>query len=188
MTPRRLRRIGAKLICGLGVGLLLVVEVLRAQEAPPSEYQIKAAFLFNFAKFVEWPAKAFATPTSPLIIGVLGDNPFGDDLERTVRGKSVNNHPLVIREKLVSITDATNCHVIFISSSESKQVPELLDAVRNTSVLTVSEMEHFTDAGGMINFVLEANKIRFQINDDAAKKAGLKISSKLLSLAVQPSH
>src|SRR5664279_2589147 len=104
---------------------LLSVGDGRAQESQPTEYQIKAAFLFNFAKFVEWPPEAFADANSPLVIGVLGENPFGDDLERTIRGKTINNRPLVIKE-FRSPAEATNCHVLFISTSEKQRLPEIL--------------------------------------------------------------
>ena len=169
------------------MSLLLTLVSSRAQDPPPSEYQLKAAFLFNFAKFVEWPPVAFATSTSPIVVGILGENPFGDDLERTIRDKSINNRSFVIKE-FHSPTEVTNCHVLFISASEKKRLPEILSSLSGTNVLTVSETEDFIASGGMINFVQENNKIRFQINAVAAKKANLKISSKLLSLAVSPAR
>jgi hypothetical protein len=173
------------MVC-LSLALLLPVGGI-AQEPQPSESQLKAAFLFNFAKFVEWPPAAFAEATSPMVIGILGENPFGDDLERTIRGKTINNRPLVVRE-FRSPGEATNCHILFISASEKKRLAEIFDGLHGKSVLTVSETDGFTEAGGMINFVAEGNKIRFQINDAAAKGAGLKISSKLLSLASRPAR
>jgi hypothetical protein len=157
----------------------------RAQDSQPSEYQLKAAFLFNFAKFVEWPPAAFAAGTSPIVIGVLGENPFGNDLEATIRNKQINNRSLVVQE-FKSPAEATNCHILFISASEKTRLPEILSGLSGTNVLTVSELEGFTTAGGMINFVHENNKIRFQINDAAAKNANLRVSSKLLSLALPP--
>jgi len=122
-----------------------------------------------------------------MVIGILGDDPFGGDLDRTLRSKLINEHPLRI-EKLPSPTEATNCHILFICSSEKQRTAEILKGLQSTSVLTVSETEGFTDAGGMINFVKASNKIRFQINDPAARKAKLKISSKLLSLAMPSSR
>jgi len=153
-----------------------------AQNPPPTEYQIKAAFLYNFAKFVEWPAQAFPGPTSPMVVGVLGENAFGDNLERAIRDKTVNNHPFQFKQ-FHSVTEATNCQILFISASEKSRLPRILAGLRGTSVLTVSETDQFIKAGGMINFVIEDNRVHFQINDQAAKQAGLKISSKLLSLA-----
>jgi hypothetical protein len=154
-------------------------------QVQPTEYQVKAAFLFNFAKFVEWPSAAFDDPTSPIVIGILGDNPFHDDLANTIRGKKIDEHPLVVKE-VHSATETTNCHILFISTSEKKRLPEILTGLKGASVLTVGEMDHFTEAGGMINFVLEKTKIRFQINSDAASTVRLKISSKLLNLAQPP--
>lgn len=170
-------------ILALVSAVLMAINSGRAQDSPPSEYRLKAAFLFNFAKFVEWRPEAFADAKSPFIIGVLGDNPFGSELEQTVAGKKINDHPITILP-FRAAADATNCHILFISTSEKQRLPQIFESLRGASVLTVSETAHFTEAGGMINFVPEGNKIRFQINDDAAKAARLKISSKLLSLAI----
>lgn len=161
---------------------LLLASSSSAQQAQPSEYQVKAAFIFNFAKFVEWPAAAFADKKSPLYIGVLGDNPFGADLERFIRDKTMNDHPLTMRE-CRTLEEAKKCHILFISASEKKRLPEIFQALQGANVLTVSETDGFTETGGMVNFVSEGNKIRFHINDGSAKSAGLKISSKLLILA-----
>jgi hypothetical protein len=154
-----------------------------AQAPAPSEYRIKAAFIFNFAKFVEWPVEALPADNSPFVIGILGENPFGSDLEQTVAGKKINDHPITIRPFLTA-GQATNCHILFISSSEQKRFTEIIQGLRGSAVLTVAETDGFVAAGGMVNFLQEANKIRFQINDGAANAARLKISSKLLSLAV----
>jgi len=179
-------RSGATLLLSLSLIWLLVVGGNgHAQESQPTEYQIKAAFLFNFAKFVEWPPRAFAGKASPIVIGILGENPFHDDLARMIQNKTVDDHPLVIKE-LRSPTEATNCHILFISASEKERLPAILERLKGASVLTVGETDRFTETGGMINFVLKGNKIRFQINKDAATSAGLKISSKLMSLASRP--
>jgi len=153
------------------------------EDSQPTEYQIKAAFIFNFAKFVEWPAAAFAKASSPIVVGVLGENPFRDALEKTIKNKTVDEHPVIIRE-FRAATDATNCHILFISGSEKGRLPQILKQLNGRNVLTVGEMPGFTGEGGMINFVLDGTKIRFQINNDAANSAGLKISSKLLKLSV----
>jgi hypothetical protein len=169
----------------LGLLLLRAGGLADAQEdSQPTEYQIKAAFIFNFAKFVEWPAAAFAKASSPMVVGVLGENPFHDALEKTIRNKTVDEHPVIIMQ-FRSATDATNCHILFISSSEKARLPQILKQLNGSSVLTVGEMPGFIEAGGMINFVLEGTKIRFQINNDAANSVGLKISSKLLNLGVR---
>jgi hypothetical protein len=173
-------------IFGLNLILLMLISGTgRAQESRPTEYQIKAAFIFNFAKFIDWPPKALPQATSPIIIGILGENPFHDDLARTIRDKTIDDHPLVIKE-FRSLVQATNCHILFICTSEKNRLPEILRDIKGTSVLTVGETERFTEIGGMINFVFEGTKIRFRINNDAATSAGLKISSKLLSLALHP--
>jgi YfiR/HmsC-like len=163
------------LIFSLGLGGL-------AQNTGPSEYQIKAAFLYHFAEFVQWPPGTFDGPASPIVVGVLGKNVFGDNLEQTIRNKTINNHPFQFKEFHL-VREATNCQILFISPSEEKRLPEILKGLSGTSVLTVSEIDHFTEAGGMINFIIEDDEVRFQINDEAAKKARLIISSKLLTLA-----
>lgn len=161
---------------------LLTFCALGAEEPQPSEYQLKAVFLYNFAKFVEWPSESFPTTNAPFTIGVLGQNPFGDTLDGTVRHKSLNGHPLVI-QYFRSILEATNCQILFISNSERKRLPEILKAVSAGNVLTVSETDRFLQAGGMIRFFMDENKVRFDINDEAARNARLRISSKLLSVA-----
>jgi hypothetical protein len=156
------------------------------QEALPSEYQMKAAYLYNFAKFVEWPPAALPTTNSPIIIGVLGDDPFDGFLDSTVQHKTIDGHPLAIR-RLKTAAEAKTCHVLFISSSEKKNWPEISAALAGASVLTVSEnWDHFTAQGGMILLFMEGKRIYFEINNDAARKAGLKISSKLLLLGKKP--
>ena len=182
MRCRSISFLGLSLIC-----LLLAGGIGRAQQAQPTEYQIKAAFLFNFAKFVEWPPAAFAEATSPIVIGILGKNPYNEDLARIIRDKKVDDRPLVIKE-LRSPTETTNCHILFISTSEKTRLPQIIKSLRGTSVLTVGEMDRFVENGGMINFFLESGKIRFEINNAAATSAGLKISSRLLALASSPQH
>lgn len=153
----------------------------------PTEYQLKAAYIYHFAQFVEWPPSAFPQANSPLIIGVLGENPFGNDLRRTVQGKLLGNHPIVVQE-FHSLSDLTNqCQILFISSSE-KRLPDIFTSLNGTSTLTVGESDRFAEAGGMIRFVPEGGKIRFQINQTAVEKAGLKMSFKLLSLASKVTH
>lgn len=188
MTWRFRQAIG--LDCGLLLGLMALLAAAligRAYAAQPSEYELKAAFLYHFAQLVNWPPEAFAKADSPMAIGVLGENPFGKQLEESLRGKSVNGHPLAVKEFQTTEQGANTCHILFISRSEREHLPEILAAVRGKSVLTVGETDHFTEMGGMINFTLDGTKIRFQINDAAAKAVGLKISSKLLSLATNKS-
>jgi hypothetical protein len=167
----------------LSLGWLFSIAPGLAQVSSPSEYQIKAAFLFNFVKFIDWPPEAFADEKGPFIIGILGDNPFGNDLERTVAGKIINDRPITVQVFHTS-EEATHCQILFISSSEKKHFPEIIKSFDGAAILTVSDTDRFIEAGGMVNFVKEASKIRFQINSGAAKAARLKISSKLLSLAI----
>jgi len=162
----------------LGTMFLLCASA-SAQEA--SEYQVKAAFLYNFAKFVEWPANVGAGSDVPLVIGVLGKDPFGREIDRAVEGKTVNGRRLMIK-RFSSLEAYEYCHILFVSSSERNNLPQIIAAVRNSSVLTVSETDRFAHIGGIINFVTIENRIRFEINQAAAERAGLKISSKLLSL------
>jgi YfiR/HmsC-like len=150
----------------------------------PTEYQIKAAFIYNFTRFVDWPTQAFADASSPMTIGVLGKNVFGDNLQQAISGKTIMGHVLQFRQ-FDAVTDVTNCQVLFISDSEKSHLSRILSRLQGAYVLTVSEnTEDFIGAGGMINLVIMDNKVRFEINNDAAKKAGLTISSKLLSLAI----
>src|SRR5579859_4405517 len=155
-----------------------------AQEAAASEYQVEAAFLYHFAEFVVWPAQSFPRPDSPFVIGVLGDNPFGEALQEAIRDKAINGHPMqLVQLESRSLAELGHCHILFISPSQRKRLPEILQTLNQKSVLTVGRMERFTELGGMINFFIEGKRVRFEINDEAARKAGLKISAKLLTLA-----
>lgn len=153
----------------------------RATAQELNEYEVKAAFLYNFAKFVEWPGNFSADPNAPMIIGILGRDPFGGEIDRAIEGKSVNGHHLTIK-RFSTLDGYKSCQILFVSSSERNNVPRILAAVANSSVLTVSETNRFAQIGGIINFITIENRIRFEINQAAAARAGLKISSKLLSL------
>lgn len=146
------------------------------------EYQIKAAFLYNFSQFVEWPAGAFPSAHSPLVIGVIGADPFGSYLDDVVRGETVNSHPLVV-QRFRRVEEIKTCHVLFVSQSEANQVEQVLSHVRGRNILTVGDFEGFATRGGMIRFVTENKKIRFRINVRVARAAKLIISSKLLRAA-----
>jgi hypothetical protein len=147
------------------------------------EYQTKAAFLFNFAKFVDWPPHKFTEPDSPLIIGVVGTDPFGGLLEEAAQDKRINDRTVMVRH-IESMEELRKCHIIFICRSEVSRLAPILWEVRGDNVLTVGETDKFISRGGMINFVMIGDTVRFQINDAAARHAGLKISSKLQQLAV----
>jgi YfiR/HmsC-like len=147
-----------------------------------SEYQVKAAYLFNFLKFVEYPGESFLDPLAPIVIGVVGDDPFGDALPQVVIGKTVQGRDLVIHAYRAG-EDLRGAHILFISASERKRLPMILSSLRGSSVLTVADTEGFLDAGGMIQFLNENGRVRFAINVDATGRGKLKMSSKLLSLA-----
>jgi len=148
----------------------------------PSEYQVKAVFLYNFAKFVEWPSHALAAPSDPIVLGVLGDDPFGQTLEETLHGKSANGHPIAIR-RFKSEKQLKGCQIIFVSGSEKDRLRDIFRGLSNSDALTIGDTDGFAREGGIINFVLQENHVRFEVNIDAAERAHLKISSKLLSLA-----
>jgi len=147
-----------------------------------NEYQVKAAFLYNFAKFVEWPAQSFKGPDDPLTICIVGQNPFGRMLEDTINGKTLERRSFVVRD-VPDIQQVGGCHILFVSSSERKNLQSILESIKTPGLLTVGETEGFAANGGVINFKLESGKVRFEINLEAAAKAGLQIRSNLLSLA-----
>jgi hypothetical protein len=146
------------------------------------EYQLKAAFLFNFCQFVDWPPETFSSADEPLVIGVLGTNPFGNYLEETVSGEKIGTHPVTIRY-YKETEDVDDCHLLFIGGRDTIESSEGIAAVKGKSTLTISDQPGFLKQHGMIRFVNQQNKIRFEINVEATKAAGLAVSSKLLRLA-----
>jgi hypothetical protein len=164
----------------LASGALLFLLALGVPAATPSrEYQVKAVFLFNFTQFVEWPPAAFADAQAPLVIGVVGNDPFDGFLDETVGGEKSDGHPLTVR-RFQPGDDVTGCQVLFISRSLAGKIGEVLAQLKGRNILTVSDADSFARFGGMIRFVTVNNKIRLRINLDAAKAAGLTLSSKLL--------
>lgn len=145
------------------------------------EYQVKAVCVLNAARFVSWPGSAFPDAQAPLVIGILGDNPFGSALHDVVNGATVRQRRIVVRR--VGLTDARECHILFVSRSERDRVPAILDSLRETSVLTISELDRFVPDGGIIGLALHQGKIRFEVNQEAANRAHLKIDSQFLLLA-----
>jgi hypothetical protein len=145
----------------------------------PNEYQVKAVFLFNFGQFVEWPASAFDTPQAPFIIGVVGEDPFGETLDDVVRGESVGSHSLMVR-RFKDAADISGCHILFIGRDERDQLDDVLAVARGQSILTVTDIAGAEKQGAMIVLVNERNRIRLRINLAAAKASQLVISSKLL--------
>ena len=157
----------------------------RSALAAPTAQQVEAVFLFYFSQFVDWPPRAFADARSPIVIGVLGDDPFGGALDQAAAGERVNGRPVLVR-RLKSVEEATGCHILYISPSESPRLPQILSTLKGRSVLTVSDLDHFVRSGGMIRFVLIDQHVRLLINARAAQAAGLTLSSKLLRAAAAP--
>jgi hypothetical protein len=160
---------------------VLPVRGIDAQEAP-TEYQVKAAYLLNFLKFVEWPGDPNADTHERWIVGVVGENPFGDELSQIIKGKTVQGHQLEVREFRPG-EDLRVCRVLFMSVSEKKRLASTLAGLNGSSVLTVGDMDHFIESGGMVQFVMEEKRVRFAIDIGATSRSRLKVSSKLLSLA-----
>ena len=154
----------------------------RAQAVPSLEYQLKAAFLLNFAKFIEWPPDAIPGNMTPLAICVFKYDPFGSALEEILRGKNINDRALVAR-RVKDLQELRSCQVLFVSAKEDKSLPDILSSARGSSLLVVGESEDFAQRGGGIQFVLEANKLRFAVNVDALQRARLSVSAKLLTMA-----
>jgi len=163
-----------------GVLVFSVAMITQAQSA--TEYQVKAAFLFNFAKFVEWPAEAFSTADAPLQICVWGQDPFGRDFEQVVADKAVNGHRIEIVHP-EGIPQARACQVLFISSTKKDQVQQILLGLKGASVLTVGDTDSFAQFGGVIGFILDEGRVRFEINQKAAEQSRLKLSARLLTVA-----
>jgi hypothetical protein len=163
----------AVVLCSLTIGT-------RAQVA--GEYQVKAAFLYNFAKFVAWPPGSFSDGSTPIRICILGQDPFGPELRNITNDKTVNGRKLEV-DQVIDLQVARTCHILFIASSEKTQLKRTFESLRGADVLTVGETKGFAELGGIVNFVLEDNRVRFEVNQKAAAQAGLTISSKLLAIA-----
>jgi len=162
--------------------LLVCAARLGAQAAKASEAQVKAVFLFNFAQFVDWPAESVADSQAPLVIGILGEDPFGDFLDATVRGERRGARPFAIH-RYQRVDDVTRCDILFIGQSAGDAPEEIIARLKNRPILTVSDADRFAQRGGMIRFVTDRGRIRLQINPAAAEAAHLTISSKLLRVA-----
>ena len=164
---------------------LLTAAPSRAQNtdsSDSSEYLIKAGFTYNFAKLMEWPSGAFAQPDSPIVIGVLGTDPFNGTLDQVLKGKQANGRAFEVKH-LKWGADLRGCNILFVSDSETGHLDELFHSIKGLPVLTIGETPGFAQRGGIINFVVEDNRVRFEIDVDAAKQANINISSRLLSLA-----
>ena len=150
--------------------------------AQNAEHVVKAAFIVNFVTFIEWPARAFDSEDAPFVIGIVGEDAFGSVIDRAAKEKNADGRAFVVK-RLEWGSEMKGCHVLFLSASEKDKLKELAELLKDTPILTISETPGFTKHGGIINFFVEDEKVRFEINVDAAKRAKLAISSKLLRLA-----
>jgi hypothetical protein len=174
LTSRLRAVVAASLLATMGAAPVVAQAPRQA-----SEYQVKAAMVYGLLKFVEWPADAFSTAAAPVSICLVGADPFGPLLDDAVRGRLMAGHPIVIRR----LTDAVaGCHLLFISTSESRRLPVILDRLAATSVLTVSDLDDFAAHGGMIEMRSQRDHVAFVFNVDAADRAHLRLSARLLSL------
>jgi len=166
---------------GSALGLTLVLAgLLEPVEAPrPTEYEVKAAFLYNFAKFVKWPDSAHG---SPFVVAVMGDDPFGEILDRTFAGKTIDGRKIEVR-RVRTPSPPSDAQILFIGASEKPHLAQILKSLEGGSALTVADMEGFTERGGMIAFRLRSEVVNFDINLDQVERARLKMSSQLIRLA-----
>lgn len=155
-----------------------------AQELPekPSEYQVKAVYLYNFAKFVEWPADESAGREDAFTVCILGRDPFGAFLDQTLAGETLHGKRAVTK-RIVSGGDTSDCEIVFVSKSERHGLRSILGSLKKKSTLTVSDIEGFSERGGMIQLMLDEDRVRFEVNLTAATRAGLTLSSELLKVA-----
>lgn len=166
----------------LAVGWVLVaVPCLRAQGSKPTDYDVKAVYLYNFGRFVEWPARVIARSDS-FTVCVLGQDPFGPTLDATLAGETIGGKS-VAAKRIATPQEAVNCQIVFMSSAEDSRLDKIIQALDKGAVLTVSDMPQFSQRGGMIQFVLEGKKVRFEVNLTAVQRAGLTLSSELLKVA-----
>ena len=181
----RRRRAPCAFLCALfvmGVGWIAGTSVSSAEEPMSSEYQVKAAFLINFPKYVDWPAEAFAATNSPIVIAVLGQTKVTAEIQKIIAGRTVNGREIVLK-RLASGEASGVCHILFISAAEQQHSPSLLTQLKDASVLTVGESDDFLERRGIINLARRDQKIALEVNLTAADKARIKISSKLLGVA-----
>ena len=165
------------------IGLTLIGLAAKSPaQTTSTENNVKAVYLFHFAQFVDWPTNAFPNAQAPMVIGVLGRDYLSRSIEEAVSGEVAHGRKLAVK-RCVDVDDAKTCHILFISRSEADRLERILSRLEGKSILTVSDIEGFTTRGGMIRFITERNHIKFRINNPAAEKAGLTISSKLLRLA-----
>jgi hypothetical protein len=162
-----------------GLLLILLFSAAVGKAEPLAEYRVKAVFLFNFAQFVEWPPQAFRGPDTPFVIGILGNDPFGAEIDTVVQGETVGQRRLIV-ERYRNVGELQNCNILYIGRTEIEHLPQILAAVRGRSILTVSDADDADQSGVMIRLLTQHSHIRMQIDVGAAKRDNLTISSKLL--------
>jgi hypothetical protein len=166
----------------LAVVLACAASVGRAQPPAPSEPEVKAAMLLNFARYTDWPSAAFASATNSLVIGIVGKDPFGVILDKTCSGKSINGRSIVVK-RLSADQNLTQCHLLFVPASEKRRQRDMLGKLRESPVLTVGEDDDFLDRGGAVQLLLKDGSVRFSVNLYAVKAARLRINSSVLQFA-----
>jgi len=164
------------------IAILSLMNCTRYAAQSATEYQVKAAYLFNFLKFVEWPQDSPPDPQAKWVIGIVGDSPVGTELSKLAEGRNVLGRDLQIK-KLQAADNLRSCNILFISETERKHVPAILTALRGSSVMTVADMDKFIESGGMVELGMDDARVRVTIDVGATDRAHLKISSKLLALA-----
>lgn len=180
------RRLGILiLVAAMTLNLASSADAQTGDASDSSEYLIKAGFIYNFAKFVEWPPTSFPQSDAPIVIGILGTDPFGSVLDRIVADKKIGSRGFVVRRYKWSkdLKDLRECQILFVSSSEKAHTDEILEFVKWLPILTIGETPGFAERGGVIRFTVEDNRVRFEVSVDAAHNANLNISSRLLTLA-----
>jgi hypothetical protein len=171
------------LIASLATALLLPGGFpASAQIARPTDYQVKAAYLYNFGRFIQWPTTSDASKSGSFQVCIFGRDPFGSTLDHVLAGESISGKPVIAR-RLSNIQESSGCRILFLSADEESEMNQVLQGLDNEAVLTVSDIPRFSQRGGMIQFVLEGNRVRFEVNLAAAQHAGLTLSSELLKVA-----
>jgi len=163
--------------------MVFAFSVSTAAENEPLEYAVKAAYLSKFGLYVEWPRAAFSSPSSALNLCIAGEDPFGATLDKAVADQRIGNRAIVVR-RLKPVARDSGCHILYVGGSDKRQIRQVIDAVQGTAVLIVSDGASPAPAGSIINFVVKDNRVRFDIDDEAAEQNALTVSSKLLSLAL----
>ncbi|HEY6191504.1 MAG TPA: YfiR family protein [Bacteroidota bacterium] len=176
----RTRHRGAALL--LAIACWIAAAQSPAQQEAGKESKFKAAYLYNFLQFIEWPESSFTNRSSPVTIGILNQEPLANILEQIVQGERVHGREIVVR-KFRDTKSIRECQVLFVPRSERNEIPSILVSTEGSSVLTVGEVDGFAEEGGAINFFVQENKLKFEINQDALKNANLRASSRLLRLA-----